>query len=119
MCKNCKEIVPESIDHFVSHKILRKNPDPEYYSKEVKRLKVKFRKAYDRRKLREHHLEELRRLSKQLLEARTLPGTFLDQYEAKKINAGLSSTSTYKAVKDMGKIILPSKNILVVSSQIR
>ena len=28
--KRFKEIVFESIDHFVPHKILRKNPDPEY-----------------------------------------------------------------------------------------
>jgi hypothetical protein len=32
---NLKEI-SESIEHFVPHKILRKNPNPEYYSKEVK-----------------------------------------------------------------------------------
>jgi hypothetical protein len=31
-----------SIERFVLHKILKKeNPDPEYYNKEVKRLKVK------------------------------------------------------------------------------
>jgi hypothetical protein len=29
---------------YVPHKILGKNPDPEYYNKEVKRLKVKVRK---------------------------------------------------------------------------
>jgi len=27
---NFKEVVSESIKHFVPHKILRKNPDPEY-----------------------------------------------------------------------------------------
>ena len=34
-----KEIVSECIERFVPHEILRKNPDPEYYNKEVKQLK--------------------------------------------------------------------------------
>jgi hypothetical protein len=67
---NFKKIVSECIKHFVSHKMLRKNPDPEYYSKELKRLKIKIRKAYNRRKLGEQHLQELKRLSKQLLAAK-------------------------------------------------
>jgi len=41
-----KEIVSESIERLVPHKILRKNPDPGYYSKEVKRLKVNNRCWY-------------------------------------------------------------------------
>jgi hypothetical protein len=68
--KNFKEIVSECIERFIPHKILRKNPDPEYYNKEVKRLKIKVRKAYNRRKLRQHHLQELKGLSKQLLAAK-------------------------------------------------
>jgi hypothetical protein len=68
---NFKEIVSECIKRFVPHKILRKNPDPEYYSKEVKRLKI--RKANNRRKLGEHHLQELKQISKQLLAARFPP----------------------------------------------
>ena len=56
--------------------------------------KIKVRKAYNRRKLGEHHLRELKQLSKQLLAAKeTSKETFLDQYEAKKVNAHLSSTS--------------------------
>jgi len=58
---------PESLKRFVPHKILRKNSDPEYYNKEIKRLKSKVRKAYNRRKLRIHHMEELQQLSKKLL----------------------------------------------------
>ena len=54
---------------FVPHKILRKTPDTEYYNKEVKRLQIKVRKAYNRRKLGEHHLEELKRLTRQFLAA--------------------------------------------------
>jgi hypothetical protein len=67
---NFKEIVSECVERFVPHKILRNNPDPEYYNKEVKRLKKKVRKAYNGKKLGEHHLQELKRLSKQLLEAK-------------------------------------------------
>ena len=40
----------ESIDRFVPHKILRKNPDLEYYDKEVKGFKVKLRRVYNKRK---------------------------------------------------------------------
>jgi hypothetical protein len=65
---NFKEIVFECIERFVPHKILRKNPDPKYYNKEVKRLKKKVRKAYNRRKLGQHHLKELKRLSKSCLQ---------------------------------------------------
>ena len=62
--KNFKAIVSEYIERFVPHRILRKSPDPEYCNKKVKRLKIKVRKAYNRRKLGVHHLEELKRRSK-------------------------------------------------------
>ena len=42
--KNFKDIVFEGIESFVPHKILKPNLDPEYYNKEVKRLKVKVRR---------------------------------------------------------------------------
>jgi hypothetical protein len=45
-----KEIVFGSIEHFVRHKILSINPDPEYCKKEIKRLKVKVRRVYNMRK---------------------------------------------------------------------
>ena len=41
---NFRNIVCESLERFVPHKILRKNSDPEYY-KEIKRLKSKVRKT--------------------------------------------------------------------------
>ena len=44
---NFKNIVYESIESFVPRKILRKISDPEYYNKEIKRLKSKVRKAYN------------------------------------------------------------------------
>ena len=69
--------VLEGIEHFVPHKILKPNPDPEYY-KELKRLKVKVRRAYNRRKLGQHYQAELKRLSKELLtEKRNAQETFL------------------------------------------
>ena len=58
------------IEHFVPHKILKPNPDPEYYNKEVKRLKVKVRRTYSRRKLGDHYQAELKRLSRKLLTAK-------------------------------------------------
>jgi len=42
--KSFKEIVFESIDRFVPHKILRKNPDPEFCNKEVKRLNAQVQR---------------------------------------------------------------------------
>jgi hypothetical protein len=65
---NFKNIVYESLERFVPHKTLRKNSDPEYY-KEIKRLKSKVRKAYNR-KLGVHYIEGLKQLSKQLLAAK-------------------------------------------------
>jgi hypothetical protein len=63
---------------FVPKEILKPNPDPEYYNKEVKRLKVKVRRAYNTRKLGEHYQEELKRLSNNLLTAkRNAQETFL------------------------------------------
>ena len=37
--KKFKDIVFEGIEPFVPHKMLKRIPDPEYYNKEVKRLK--------------------------------------------------------------------------------
>jgi hypothetical protein len=68
--KNFKDIVFEGIKHFVPHKILKLNQDSEYYNKAVNRLKVKVRRAYNRRKLGGHYQVELKRLSKKLLTAK-------------------------------------------------
>ena len=62
---NSKNIVYESIERFVPHKILRKNLDPEYYNKEIKQLKSKVRKTYNRNKLGVYYIEEVKQLSKQ------------------------------------------------------
>ena len=47
---NLKNLVYKSLEHFVPHKTLRKNSDPEYYNKEIKRLRSKVGKAYNIRK---------------------------------------------------------------------
>ena len=67
---NFKNIVYESLEQFVPHKKIRKNSDPEYYNKEIKRLKSKVRKVYNKRKLGEPYTERLKHLSKQLLSAK-------------------------------------------------
>jgi hypothetical protein len=54
---NFKNIVYEFIELFVPRKILRKYSDPEYYNKEIKRLKSKVRKTYNRRNLGVHYVE--------------------------------------------------------------
>jgi hypothetical protein len=55
-----KDIIFEGVERFVPHKILKRNPDPEYYNREVKRLKVKVRRACNRRKLGERYKQDLR-----------------------------------------------------------
>ena len=92
--KRFKEIVFKYIERFVSHKILRKNSDPEYYNTEVKLLTVKVRRVNNKRKLGQKYQMELKRLSKELLaEKKTAEETFYSQYCKIKATAGLSSTS--------------------------
>jgi len=69
---NFKNIVYESIEHFVPRRTLRKNSDPENYNMEIKGLKSKVRKEYNRRKLGVHCTEKLKKLSKQILAAKKL-----------------------------------------------
>jgi hypothetical protein len=93
--KNFKDIVFEGIERFVPHKLLKPTPDPEY-NKEVKRLKVKFRRAYNRRKLGEHYQAVLKRLSKKLLSAkRNAQETFLSSVLQ---NEGKSWSEFYRNV---------------------
>ena len=67
---NFKNIVHESMERFVPHKMLRKISDPEHYNKEIKLLKSKVRKVYNKRKLGAPYTEELKQLSEQLLAAK-------------------------------------------------
>ena len=90
-----KDIVFEGIERCVPHKILKPNPDPEY-NKEVKRLKVKVRRAYKRRNLCDHFQAELKRLSKKLLTAkRNAQETFLSSVLR---NEGKSLSEIYRFV---------------------
>jgi hypothetical protein len=62
-----KDIIFEGIKRYVPSKSLSKNSDPEYYNREVKRLKVKAKKVYRKRKFGQHYQAALKRLSKELL----------------------------------------------------
>ena len=85
----------ENIERYVPHKILKKNSDHEYYNKEIKRLKSKVIKAYDRRKLAVHCTEKLKQLSKQLLAAKkSAQEAFLKTILKNCVNVGLISTNT-------------------------
>jgi hypothetical protein len=68
--KNDKDIIFEGIKRYAPQRILSKNLDPEYYNKEVKRLKVKVRKMYNKRKIGQLYQRELKRLSTELLVAK-------------------------------------------------
>jgi hypothetical protein len=92
-----KNPVYECTERFVPRKILRKNSDPEYYNREIKRLKPKVRKAYNKRKLEVHYAEELKQLSKQLLAAKkSAQETFLKSILSKE---GKCWYDFYKYVK--------------------
>ena len=58
--KSYKDVIFEGIKRYVPQKNLSKNPDPEYYNKEVKRLKVKVRKMYSKRKFGQPYQRELK-----------------------------------------------------------
>ena len=115
-----QNIVYECIESFVPSKTLRKNSDPEYYNKEIKRLKSKVRKAYNRSKLGAHYLEEMKQLSKQLLAAKkSTQEAFLKSILSRE---GKCLSEFYKYVKnekEIGKIFLPSKIVMDGSSQTR
>jgi hypothetical protein len=53
----------EGIKRYVPKQILSKNADPEYY-KEVKQLKVKVRKMYNKRKFGQPYPADMKQLSK-------------------------------------------------------
>jgi hypothetical protein len=82
---------------YPKKKTQSKNPDPEYYNREVKRLKVKVRKLCNRSKYRQNYEAELKRLSKELLLAKkTAQETFLRSVSQ---NVGGCWTEFYKYVK--------------------
>jgi len=81
-------------------KNLSKNQDPEYYNKEVKRLKVKVRKMYNKRKFGQCYQADRKRLSKEILVAKTkAQETFYIRSYKTKENAGQVFLSMSKDVK--------------------
>jgi len=68
--KNFKNIIFEGIKRYVPQKIWNKNPDPEYYNEEVKWLKIKVRRVYNKREFGQPYQVELKHLSKELLVAK-------------------------------------------------
>ena len=50
--ENVKDIIFQAIKRNIPKKFLSKNPGPEYYNKELKRLMVKARKMYRKENLR-------------------------------------------------------------------
>ena len=67
ICKSYKNIIFEIIQRYVPQKILNKNPDPDYYNNRVKRLKVKVRKMYNKKKFGQPYQAYMKQLSKELL----------------------------------------------------
>ena len=117
--ESCKDIILEGIKLYVPQKILSKNPDPEYYNEEVKQLKAKVRKMYNKRKFGQPYQAELKRLSKELLVAKQkVQETLLRSVLQKKVEAGQSSVSMLNDVKEIEKIFRPSKIIMASSLQI-
>ena len=117
---NLKNIVYECTESFVPRKILRRNSDPVYYNKEIKRLNSKVRKSYNRRKLGAHYVGEMK-LSKQLLAAKkSAQEAFLKSILSKE---GKCWSKFYKYVKrrkgNREKIFLPSKIVMDGLSQTR
>jgi hypothetical protein len=85
----------------------------------VKRLKVKVRRAYNRRKLGEHYQQDLKRLyQKLLLRKRNAQEIFLRLLLQ---NEGKSWAEFYrllKDVKEIGRIYLRSEIVMKETSQI-
>jgi len=89
--------------------ILIKNPDPQYYNKEVKRLKLKIRKMRNKRKFGQPYQVELKRLSKGLLVATGLTNR---SYKTK-VDAGQSSVSMLNDAKKIEKVFQRSRTTMV------
>jgi len=59
----CYDIIFEDIKCYVPQKILGKNPDLEYYNKEVKQLQVNMRKMYNMRKFGQSYQADLKQFT--------------------------------------------------------
>ncbi len=61
-----KDIIYEALQKFVPCKILKNNPDPEYYIANIRRMKRITRKAFKNRKRSSEHINIFRNRSKEL-----------------------------------------------------
>ncbi len=61
-----KDIIFEALQKFVPCKILKNNPDPEYYTAKIRRMKRITRKAFKNRKRSSEHMNIFRNRSKEL-----------------------------------------------------
>ena len=64
---NFLNIVNGAIDKFVPFKVLKQNPGQEYYTREIRRLKRKLKKAYNKRRDSYMHMQKFKLLSKELI----------------------------------------------------
>jgi len=118
--KSYKDIIFEVIKRYVPQQILSKNPDPECYNKEVKRIEVKVRKMYNKREFGQPYKAELKGLSKDLLmQRRRLRKYFYIRFYKKKIDAWQSSISMLYDVKEIEKIFRRSRHVMASSLQIQ
>jgi hypothetical protein len=114
------DIILQGIKRYVPQKTLSKNSDHEYYNKEVKRLHVKVRNMYNKRKFGQPYQAELRRLSKELLVAKKADQEtlYVRSYETK-LCAGQVSVSMLNDVKEIEKVFWQSRTITSSSPQIQ
>jgi hypothetical protein len=111
-----KEIIYEGIKrHVPKKKTLSKNPDPEYYNTEVKRLKVKVRKEYNRSKYNKNNQADCPKSycwQKRRLRKHVYVRSFTT-----KADVGQSSTSMLKGVEETEKTFWRSRTRKANSSQ--
>jgi len=118
--ENFKVIFFEAIKCYVPQKLLSKNLDPEYNNKEVKRLNVKVRKMYNKRKYGLPYQVEQKRLYKQLLVAKKKAReTFLRSLLQKEGRCWTEFYKYVKLVKERQNIFRRSRNIMASSLQIQ
>jgi hypothetical protein len=91
----------------------KKNPDPEYCNKEVKCLKVRVRRAYNRRKLGQRYQAELKPLSEKLWSAkRNAQETLLRSVLQNESKCWLDFYRYVKGVNEIVKIFLRSRTLM-------
>lgn len=65
--ENFLKILNSAIRKFVPFKLLKHNPDPEYYTREIRSLKRKVRKAYNKRHASSELMQKFKSLARELV----------------------------------------------------